>query len=112
MSEKYHKYLCSRAWWLKRNAVMKRAENMCEFCHVRSADHVHHLTYIRLYNENLDDLCAACSDCHDLQHGLEKTPLVVCTECNMEVYQDAGYGNRKSFCIDCAIAAEQVRVPV
>ncbi len=74
--EKYARYLCSPEWWAKRNAVMERAGGFCEKCSQR-ASHVHHLTYIRKYNENLDDLQALCESCHD---GIHKAKVVVSDE--------------------------------
>lgn len=66
--EKYQAYLCSQEWWQQRNAVMRRCSGQCEKCNRRSADHVHHLTYIRKYCERLDDLMAVCVACHDSIH--------------------------------------------
>jgi hypothetical protein len=66
--EKYQAYLCSQEWWSKRNAVIDRSGGRCEKCNCRDADHVHHLTYIRKYNELLSDLIAICKRCHDQIH--------------------------------------------
>lgn len=46
---------------------MERADNRCEQCG-RPASHVHHLTYIRKFNERLDDLKALCEECHEGIH--------------------------------------------
>lgn len=66
--EEYQRYLCSPEWWSKRNAVMDRANHKCEKCGVQAA-HVHHLTYIRKFNERLDDLIALCEQCHEAIHN-------------------------------------------
>lgn len=66
--ERYQQYLCSEQWWAKRNAVMERAGGLCEKCGYHAAEHVHHLTYIRKYNEELTDLIALCKTCHESIH--------------------------------------------
>jgi hypothetical protein len=74
--EKYHAYLCSREWSLKRRAVKDRAEGWCERCGVNDVDCVHHLTYSRVYRESLDDLVGLCDQCHRYIHGhSDKCPL-------------------------------------
>jgi phage terminase large subunit GpA-like protein len=65
--ERYQRYLCSPEWNSKRNAVIERACGRCEKCG-RTASHVHHLTYIRKYNEQLSDLQALCEECHEAIH--------------------------------------------
>lgn len=65
--ERYQRYLCSPEWNAKRNAVIERACGRCEKCG-RTARHVHHLTYIRKYNERLEDLQALCEACHEVIH--------------------------------------------
>ena len=72
--ERYSKYLCSAEWWSRRNAVMLRCDNMCEECFIQEALHVHHLTYVRKYNESLTDLKALCKECHDAIHKAKFTP--------------------------------------
>ncbi len=67
--EKYAAYLCSREWAVKREAVRKRSGGKCERCHVLPMDHVHHLTYERKYQEELEDLQASCKACHEFTHG-------------------------------------------
>lgn len=66
--ERYQAYLCSPEWWQRRDAVMERAGGRCEKCHYATADHVHHLTYIRKYHERLEDLIAICEECHTAIH--------------------------------------------
>lgn len=68
--EKYNKYLASREWSVKKQAVMKRAKGYCERCLVNEAVMVHHLTYIRKYHELLTDLQAICEPCHRWIHAL------------------------------------------
>ncbi len=65
--EKYQRYLCTPEWFARRNAVMERSNGRCERCGKKAA-HVHHLTYIRKYNELLTDLQAVCEQCHESIH--------------------------------------------
>ena len=67
--EKYQAYLCSREWAEKREAIRERAGGKCERCRTLPMDAVHHLTYARKYNEDLADLQAICSACHEFTHG-------------------------------------------
>lgn len=66
--EKYHAYLASREWATKRLAVIERACGDCEKCGIRKIRSVHHQTYIRLYNEKLEDLLGLCDECHSKIH--------------------------------------------
>lgn len=65
----YHAYLASREWAVKREAVRQRSGNRCERwfnghrC-VGEHENTHHLTYIRIGNELLEDLLGVCEDCH------------------------------------------------
>lgn len=67
--EKYNAYLCSREWAERREAVRVRAKGKCERCKVLPMAAVHHLTYARKYEEQLDDLQAICNQCHEFTHG-------------------------------------------
>jgi len=67
--EKYQCYLCSREWAIRKEAVHKRAEGICERCGQYPIDAVHHLTYARKYDEELEDLAGWCKHCHAFTHG-------------------------------------------
>ena len=67
--EKYQRYLCSREWSEKRELVRQRSGGKCERCKRNPMDACHHLTYIRKYNEDLEDLQAICNACHEFTHG-------------------------------------------
>ncbi len=67
--EKYRAYLCSREWALLRSAVQKRCGGVCERCFVNSMDVCHHMTYVRLYKELLEDLQGMCDACHKFEHA-------------------------------------------
>jgi hypothetical protein len=66
-NDEYQRYLASREWALKREAVKKRCNNICERCGVNPVKQVHHLTYIRLYKEKLEDLQGICKECHEYE---------------------------------------------
>lgn len=67
-NEKYGMYLASREWSRLKNAVHKRAGGMCERCHHRKIDAVHHNNYTRIYKEKLTDLEGLCFPCHQFKH--------------------------------------------
>jgi hypothetical protein len=69
MSRKYHAYLKSDAWFLKRKKVMLRSGGICEGCRCADATQVHHLTYDNIFNELLFQLVALCDKCHARAHN-------------------------------------------
>jgi hypothetical protein len=74
----YHKYLASREWALKKNAVRRRSGGICERCKTSPHHATHHLTYERIGNEDLDDLIAVCNRCHQYLSGkLSYDPALV-----------------------------------
>ena len=77
--EKYAAYLCSREWAEKRDVVHKRANGRCERCKIFGIDAVHHLTYVRKYNEKMEDLEGHCKWCHGFTHNKHNfDPTVYC----------------------------------
>ena len=66
--KKYKIYLESPKWREKRAAVIKRAGGLCEQCHNKPINEVHHLTYDRVQNELLEDLQGMCLECHVEHH--------------------------------------------
>lgn len=69
--ELYHEYLAnSPEWEARRNAVMFRDGYKCRICG-EDANHVHHLTYERKFNESIYDLIAVCERCHTMIHNLD-----------------------------------------
>lgn len=65
----YQRYLASREWGLKKNAVRARAGGSCERCHYPEIAATHHLTYERVGREELEDLQALCGPCHAFVGG-------------------------------------------
>ena len=68
MKSKYRAYLKSEEWAEKRDAVMERAGGICERCRAEARE-VHHITYERVFDEDLCDLLALCRRCHENEHN-------------------------------------------
>lgn len=77
---RYHRYIYSRAWRIRRQQEIRRADHCCEFCgyQVGSMEdmrdchlQVHHLSYERLGDEAQEDLIVLCNYCHDDVHDYE-----------------------------------------
>lgn len=64
----YDSYLSSDKWKLKREAVINRANGICEGCGKESASEVHHLSYEHVGDEFLFELVAICAVCHERIH--------------------------------------------
>lgn len=61
----YTQYINSRDWQLKRREVLKRDNHQCQTCLNTENLEIHHKTYERLGDENLDDLITLCTHCHE-----------------------------------------------
>jgi hypothetical protein len=76
--EKRSRYFCSREWGVLKESVRERCGNTCERCKARPMYAVHHLTYERMFCEDLADLLGVCDACHEYLHGKRGTdPRVV-----------------------------------
>jgi 5-methylcytosine-specific restriction endonuclease McrA len=60
----YSWYLGSAFWRERRGHILHRANYTCERCGKLPATEVHHLTYVRVFNELPSDLVALCKQCH------------------------------------------------
>lgn len=60
-------YLQTERWDSLRGQVMQRDGGRCTKCGAE-AHHVHHRTYDRWQNEDLDDLESLCRGCHEKEH--------------------------------------------
>lgn len=68
----YDAYLNSPQWHRLRERVLARDGGVCRAVGCsRPAAQVHHLTYERVGSEELSDLVAVCSACHDACHPKE-----------------------------------------
>lgn len=75
--EERERYMASREWALKREAVRRRSKDRCERCGQRPMDAVHHLTYEHFGDEPLEDLQAVCDPCHEFLSGKRNTDPAV-----------------------------------
>jgi len=64
----YTEYIRSPAWAEKRQQVIERDSGRCQDCGGVGTQ-VHHLNYVRLFQEDLDDLVLLCAKCHRARHG-------------------------------------------
>jgi 5-methylcytosine-specific restriction endonuclease McrA len=60
----YAWYRGTAFWRERREFILQRAGHTCEKCGKRRATEVHHLTYIRVFQELPSDLVALCRQCH------------------------------------------------
>jgi len=65
----YQEYLQTKHWNRKKYALSRRTPRKCLYCSSRTNLEVHHLTYIRIGNERMEDLCFLCDDCHEKAHS-------------------------------------------
>ncbi|MGG5488237.1 HNH endonuclease [Gaetbulibacter sp. PBL-D1] len=65
---KYHNYLLSEKWKIKKDKVLLRDNYTCKNCNSNIDLEIHHLHYENVFNENLDDLITVCSECHKKLH--------------------------------------------
>lgn len=70
----YEEYLKTPQWRVKRDAVMRRDNYICQGCLKAPATLVHHKTYSHIYRELLFQLIALCKDFHDIAHDKDKHP--------------------------------------
>lgn len=62
-------YYESPEWGHKRRQKLEQAKYRCEKCGSPGRLDVHHLTYDRLYDEDLGDLQVVCRSCHRVADG-------------------------------------------
>lgn len=67
--QKYDRYIKSEAWREKRGEFFASGRpKVCQGCGWSRHIHLHHKTYDRLGDEDLDDLVPVCEGCHSLIH--------------------------------------------
>jgi uncharacterized protein YlaI len=67
----YDQYLKTPEWRAKREEALERDGYRCRLCDSDERLHVHHRTYARRGNEDIEDLTTLCEECHERFH--EKT---------------------------------------
>jgi hypothetical protein len=105
--EKYYEYLETSEWKLKRLDVIARCHNICERCGSSTVEAIHHLTYDRVFNEDLRDLQGLCKPCHAFIHGIIFTDpleskIYFCKSCGKDMYK------KNDLCEDCQIKDDNV----
>ncbi len=65
----YYEYL-NKFHWTAVSEQMKRLKLECFRCHTSSNLQVHHITYVNMGDEKMDDLMVLCKECHKLAHTL------------------------------------------
>lgn len=60
MNQSYSEYINGPAWKAKREEKLRQVGRRCECCGSTNKLEVHHLTYERLFNEDLNDLMVLC----------------------------------------------------
>lgn len=68
-NEEYAAYLRSPQWKARRLELFAARGAQCEICRSKKLLHLHHLTYVRLYDELDSDLAILCDECHAAVHG-------------------------------------------
>lgn len=72
----YQKYIASPEWKKKRDERIKLDNNQCQICGSKTKLEVHHLTYDRVFQEDMDDLITLCDRCHRKVHGMDSSKSV------------------------------------
>ena len=68
----YKKYLSTKVWDEKRREKLKEAGYKCQLCSKKDVKlHVHHNTYERIGDEDMNDLIVLCEDCHKKFHDID-----------------------------------------
>jgi len=65
---RYLDYMKSFLWQVKRQQRLEKDNHHCRRCYSTTQLTIHHLTYDRFGNEDLDDLITLCEPCHVKEH--------------------------------------------
>jgi len=65
----YQEYLQTPEWAAKRQQILIRDEHRCRVCNGGEQLNVHHRTYERRGDEDLNDLTTLCQPCHEYFHN-------------------------------------------
>ena len=79
-AEEKAKYLKSQKWLILKAKRLRIADRRCEKCGIGTRQlHLHHITYERLLDEDINDLRILCSKCHSELHqrlGYSRTGIL------------------------------------
>lgn len=67
----YDSYIHSAQWQDKRKQRLAIDDFKCQMCGNKDNLEVHHVTYDRLGNENMDDIITLCDKCHTKVHSAQ-----------------------------------------
>lgn len=68
--ESKQNYLSSPQWQTLKRQRLALANHKCENCRSTSKLELHHVTYVRLMNEHINDVAILCNSCHSKLHKL------------------------------------------
>jgi len=72
----YAEYLETEHWQEKRLEALERAGHRCQVCGTDQAPlEVHHNSYEHLFDEDPEDLCVLCDECHELFTKAGRIPV-------------------------------------
>lgn len=70
--QNYKQYLETEHWKSIRESKLKETGYKCQLCSKTDAElHVHHNTYERIGDEDMNDLIVLCKDCHKKFHNID-----------------------------------------
>jgi hypothetical protein len=74
---RYKRYLLSNAWKQRRDGALRRANGCCAMCEQPTdRPQVHHVDYMRVGAEQVEDLRVLCRSCHGVVHTMKRTPNI------------------------------------
>lgn len=74
---RYRLYLRSWAWKQRRQGAISRARGICALCLQSSTRlQVHHVDYMRVGSEQVEDLRVLCKSCHGVLHTMPRVPNI------------------------------------
>lgn len=76
MNREYEAYLNSEEWKERRKRRLKMTGFRCSACHKKGMIQVHHLTYERIFREEMSDLLPLCKKHHDDAEELIKQKVI------------------------------------
>lgn len=66
--DSYQEFLLSEFWEEKRKWIIECSGSYCQKCQSTKKLNVHHLNYINLGNEGINDVIVLCNKCHQEEH--------------------------------------------
>ena len=74
---RYKRYLLSHAWRQRREGAIRRANGCCALCQQPTdKPQVHHVDYMRVGAEQVEDLRVLCKSCHGVLHTMKRQPHI------------------------------------